>query len=774
MNNPVADSEARTRAIDPAASCIVQAPAGSGKTGLLIQRYLKLLSLVDSPEEIVAITFTRKAAAEMQNRILDAIALAGSGSEPASDHEKITYRLARAALARNNQLGWAITENPARLRIQTIDALCAVITRQMPVYSRLGAQPETLDDPAPFYEQAAINTLGLLESGDPWAGSLETLLDHLDNDQPRVKRLLIDMLQKRDQWLPHVTREHQREQLQQSLVNLIEDKLKALHDILPQQYRAELISCIRFAAKNLEQEHPDHVLVGCNDLTDLPDHTVDNLLPWQGIADLLLTRTDNNWRKQINRTIGFPPAGTNKLESDERAAMKKRLQGLIEQFKKIDDLKDLLAEVRTLPPAHYTDQEWEVLNALCQVLTLAAAELEVLFAEQNRIDFSGITQAAIKALGNLEQPSDLAMHLDYRINHLLVDEYQDISVIQYNLLQRLTAGWSQQDDHSLFLVGDPQQSIYRFREAEVGLFINTVKQQRLGQVPLVPLSLSVNFRSEQGIIDWVNECFRQLFPKASDVTTGAVAYSPSVATHQDSRQQHINIHPQFSKQGIHEATQIVEIIRDIRDTEPESTIAILVRSRTHLAEIVPVLKQQQLRFQAIELESLANQPAIQDLSSLTRACLHPADRIAWLAVLRAPWCGLELKALHDLFNDKGKTIWEGLQQHDLTLQHNPVTETHLQRLVTVFKQAFDNRQRKSLRQTIESIWCQLGGPATLASDNDLENAATFFDLLEQLDAGGNAELLPFFATLKTWNSFWKRPPVCTRPQIAMPINACRS
>src|SRR5687768_4251802 len=125
----VPDAGERRRAIDPAHSFVVQAPAGSGKTGLLIQRYLKLLTCVEEPEEIVAITFTRKAAAEMRERLVAALAQAKktghSSTTPETGYERLTRELADAVLRRDAEVGWHILDNPARLRIQTFDSLCA-------------------------------------------------------------------------------------------------------------------------------------------------------------------------------------------------------------------------------------------------------------------------------------------------------------------------------------------------------------------------------------------------------------------------------------------------------------------------------------------------------------------------------------------------------------------------------------------------------------------------------------------------------------------------
>src|SRR6187431_2116781 len=99
------DAAARKRALDPTRSFIVQAPAGSGKTELLTQRYLRLLATVEHPEQILAITFTRKAAAEMRNRILVAIEAAGDAA-PDSAHKLTTWELARAVRVADVQRDW--------------------------------------------------------------------------------------------------------------------------------------------------------------------------------------------------------------------------------------------------------------------------------------------------------------------------------------------------------------------------------------------------------------------------------------------------------------------------------------------------------------------------------------------------------------------------------------------------------------------------------------------------------------------------------------------
>ncbi|MBN3585199.1 UvrD-helicase domain-containing protein, partial [Algoriphagus aestuarii] len=126
-------------------------------------------------------------------------------------------------------------------------------------------------------------------------------------------------------------------------------------------------------------------------------------------------------------------------------------------------------------------------------------------------DYSAISQAALMALGEEDEPSDIALQLDYRIRHILVDEFQDTASPQLRLLEKLTAGWQPGDGRTLFIVGDGMQSCYGFRNANVGLFLDA-RQRGIGSVHLQALDLRVNFRSQAGIVKWVNSTFHCAFP----------------------------------------------------------------------------------------------------------------------------------------------------------------------------------------------------------------------------------------------------------------------
>ena len=251
------DSANRERALERN-SFIVEAPAGAGKTELLTQRYLRLLASVSEPEEIIALTFTNKAAAEMRNRILLSLEHAEQKTPETAPHKLVTRELANVALAQSTALGWNIINQPSRLRILTIDALCSSLTRQMPLLSRFGGQPKVSDDTETMYLEAARRTIADIASESKVDDPVTSALRYLDNNSEKLIKLLAKMLARRDQWLPLASQLHGLEanvvagNIELALEHLIKEALQVVLDVFPTKLQQALMPLARYAAGNLD------------------------------------------------------------------------------------------------------------------------------------------------------------------------------------------------------------------------------------------------------------------------------------------------------------------------------------------------------------------------------------------------------------------------------------------------------------------------------------------------------------------------------------------
>ncbi|MDM3870158.1 UvrD-helicase domain-containing protein [Porticoccus sp. W117] len=771
MTSQPADHQQRQQALDPNRSFAVAAPAGSGKTGLLTQRVLTLLAGCQHPEEVLAITFTRKAAAEMRHRIVEALQLAQSPSAPDNGYQRQTWELARKVLEKDAEHNWQLLTATSRLRIQTIDGLCRNLARQLVLENGLGELPQPSDNPQALYQEAVRELLKELENSAPesTANALATLLRHLDNNMPRLENLLSGLLAKREQWLSHIlsvrdARPYLEQQLQQTIAETLQQAQQQL-----QPYASELAQLLDYAANNLANSNPDHPLCQLQGICELPPADSDNGYIWQVLLGLLFT-AKGEWRKTIDVRSGFP-AG--KGEPKER---KEQLLALIGELQQQDGLLETLQDILTLPYPHYPQKQWQVLQALTELLPQLSARLSLVFLRNNACDFTEITLAALRALGTEDNPSDTALRLDYRIRHILVDEFQDTSSSQMQLLRRLTAGWQQDDGRSLFIVGDGMQSLYGFRSANVGLFLEA-RRHPIGDIQLQPLDLSVNFRSQNNLVEWVNQLFRRAFPQRDDIGRGAVRYSDAVGFKESLPGDAVTIDAIVDADSRQQEAQlVVEKIHSAQSADPNGSIAVLVRGRSHLRDILPALYQAGLTWQAIDIEPLATKMAVIDVHSLTKALLSPADRIAWLAILRAPWCGLQLADIECLATE--------------TCDANPITQgeyfplllgqlmhwQHLQglseegrdilsRTVPPLLAGLQQRGRKPLRTWLEGIWLALGGPAALLDSGDLQHVRRYFDLLEE--HSGEGEVQDWQAFTQAVDNLYATPPATSSAQLQL-------
>ncbi len=715
-----ADAVARERALDVTDSFIVQAPAGSGKTTVLTQRYLRLLTTVDEPEQVLAITFTRKAAGEMRERVQKAL---DGDIEVKSPADALTLELATAVRVHAAQRAWGIEDSAARLRIQTIDAFNGYLANSLPITSQNGFGRAIADAPEDLYAIAARDTLRHAEGDPVLRKDFELILRRLDDSWQRLEQLIAGMLAKRAEWLPNLPQlsgEALVPKIEESLTAIVGDELANAARTFPDSFIEQASALARFASQHVDaSELPD--IASWRDSTAALTVTVADLPRWRGIAKLALTEKSTA-RKTLTKNEGIPA---------DSVLGKALRDDWVNQLVLIDgEQLASLSAIGALPDPVVPDKARGALEALARLLLLAAAQLTHLFNAHGECDHTEIAGAARRALTEDSSPTPLAERIGTRLMHILVDEFQDTSRDQYELLRTLTQDWSRGDGRTLFLVGDPMQSIYGFRSAEVGRF-STVRSAGLAGLALTTLELRRNFRSAPALVHWCNEVFSRVFPAVDDVRKSAVSHLASVGARTNlSGEARIYRVGDCGPAG--EAEYAADLIAAIRRTRPGESIAVLASARSHLRGIRQSLATREIPFVGVKLEPLANVTVVRDLESLARALDSPLDRVAWLAVLRAPFVGLSLPDLTTI----SETAGDGWILSALLGAVPGLSVDGAERLLRatpLLLSAWEQRERESRAHLVERTWLALGGAAATIHTAELAHARRFLAALEEED-----------------------------------------
>ncbi len=767
----IADSRQRLRALDPSGSFIVQAPAGSGKTELLVRRFLRLLAVVEKPERVLAITFTRKAAGEMRERITSALRAAESGAEADGEYEAERLALAETVLKRSREQGWDLLRNPGRLQVYTIDSFCSRLSFMTPLLSRFGATPKTTEDPAPLYREAARRVLSRAGNGSDLGEAVTVLLGRQELRLEEVTRQIVFMLERRDQWWRSILDSSRDpaetlDDVEEAFAAMLGEHLDRLSGLLGDSLIARIEKLAVMTHLNLVEADKQPLWPTLGRGAALKDKA-DGQACWADAARILMTKDGRGLRKAggISSAVGAPKGSEAK---DLYLELLDDVDGLPTWKRRA--VLELLAITSELPASHqFGAAAREGLMALFRVLKASVETLWFVFGERGKVDFVDVGMKAVMALGDEEAPSELLLGMDNLIDHVLVDEFQDTSLIQCNLVSALTSGFTKGDGRTLFLVGDPMQSIYRFRKAEVGLFLQAADRDRhlFRSVELEPLSLTVNFRSSREIVDWVNATFSTLMAENDEAEMGLVKYHSSVTRPDAPQGSAVEMIRWLGEEGDGLASMIADkLLPDARSRN--GCVAVLVRRRKDAIPLMAALDVLGVEYRGEEMGLLSASRAVRDLQSLTRFLVHRGDRLSGLALLHSPLVGLgsddlcrlvepsvvawlDAKRPDDEAEDggEGRPVKPALPQVTELMNDEPAlarldaaVRARVEACADVIARARENLGRAPLHAIVRSVWLRLGG-ALLLDGADAIDAERYFDLLEQTDAAEGLDIDEF-------------------------------
>jgi ATP-dependent exoDNAse (exonuclease V) beta subunit len=718
----LSDARQRTAALDTGRSHYVESPAGSGKTLLLTKRFLKLLGSVKDPAEILAITFTEKAAGEMRQRITGF--LSGRASENDPDGEMTA--LAEKALRVHKDKAHFLTSSDA-LNVMTFHGFCSHIARRAPLEAGVAPDFEIIDDDAQaiLIEEtirAALKGFFSHPQDDGRRVAFENRLLHHNNNWNSISGEFRDIIKNRGRFrdltdiirqaggrgitkLPSILRERLR--------GYVENRLCDLSGIFT---KTELGSGWSDFINHLSERDAEAVSTLP---PQLPGHSWEELPSWQTIAHALTTKAGTAL-KRFGPASGF----YSNFGKTKWGAMITSMG---------DPCAAALSEIKSLPSPHDINSDVDVLPDF--IITAAALidRYETACMERHVVDFTGLEQAALRAL-NDSDPSEIQLYLDHRIQHLLVDEFQDTNRIQWELVRRICSGWVPDDGRTVFIVGDPKQSIYSFRNAEVRLFIEAKSGIPIPGGELLPLDahrLKTNFRSAKELIEWANNLFGETVMKEPDADADEVPFGPSETAVGKESGGAISLSlfadSDIEKAKDNEAAWLAGKVGEImKETGEDKSIAILLFTRNRIRRYLQAFKNEGIPVQVREGLSLAQRPEVMHLIKIAELMATPHDDLAWASILRSPWSWFDTNLLYETARQEPES-WMG--KILLTARLHPGME----RLTNAIENASRRVGRDSLGTTVRRFWEDLDGPRRTASMYGMAGVANCLQFLEILE-----------------------------------------
>ena len=709
--------------LDIERSFVVDGPAGSGKSELCYQRYLRTLLHADEPEEVLLLVDGGRRLQQLQARLVAALR-----SDNASVHEL-------ALRERSADLAWNLAEQPDRLRLHTVATLAQTLVAAAPVSSACGAEVRPAADAEGYYRNAARALLRTLDHDERVAPNLETLLLHLDNDLLRTEQLLAGFLRHRVE-LQHCLKLEQVEAsrgiLQAALEDAVAMTLMDISSAIGDDAAHELVSLLGAAARELAVRGVESPIRAWRDLSRLPPADAAHLEAWRGLSELLLDE-HGCVRREFGEQLGFPEPdeGETDTERKRRADARRRMSDLAARLGQLPDLARRMATLHGVSELRYSHLQWTVMQSLLAVLPRVTSDLNSAFRALGEMDLTAMLQGAARALAAGQAEIFGAAGLQ----HVIVDDFHELSYADIDLIEKLTGNWQTGDGRSVLVTGNPFASVRRDQGAQPALYLK-LHHSGLGQRKLEAVRLSESRRAASAIVECVNEHFARHGDGV--IGEGAMPFWPASAASDQAGMVAVSaVDGDTRAEAGHVAELLVQHAGD-----GGGQAAVLLGDGAKARVFVDALRARGIRCYSDDVERIAARPVIRDLHALTRALLHLADRVAWLSVLRAPWCGLTLKDLHVLVLDSaGVTVWELIIDEQRRSALSEDGQQRLSRIKRVLAQSLAERGQRDLRRLVEGVWTALGGAVCVRDEHELRQSRDFFDMLTEIDDGGEPDSL---------------------------------
>ncbi|MBI3283845.1 MAG: UvrD-helicase domain-containing protein [Burkholderiales bacterium] len=761
INGAAADVQSFTAAAcAPQHSVVVEACAGSGKTWLLVARMLRLLLAGAEPAELLAITFTRKAAQEMRERLTDLLhqlALADEASVRSLLAERgVPPAEIAALLPAARGLYEKVLSSPQALAMDTFHSWFGRLLQLAPLASAVPHGYSLIEASGELQREAYGQLMQMLMAPEHAEIKQALLYLYQETGDYNTRAMLDAFLDKRAEWWASNESGDYGTPLDwlQDLCgrDASHDPRLALWEDAAWHARLSMLARILGQGSLPNQKNAAKIEQGLSAGPSLASFELlcDGLLNSSGAP-----RSHNTKVKALVASV------EKHLGRDQLCAFEDECQAAAEML--------LLLQRRSA--------EKLVLQMNQALFTVGAAYLDcyqALKAEQRVFDFADLEWQAYRLLNNEEFAAYLHSRLDARYKHILLDEFQDTNPLQWSIVQAwLDAYGDDAARPSVFIVGDPKQSIYRFRRAEPRVF--SAARDLLAQRGAYLLRTNQTRRNAQTIVDVLNLSMQDNGIYAAQSTAseldGAVWRLPLIASADDGADQGQPAAGRFplrnplltpleeaeNRQRYLEGRQVAQALWQARaqseaDGESDfrwSDVMLLVKRRTHLSAYEKALREAGIPFVSSRRGGLLDALEVLDLIALLNFLMTPGDHRALAQVLKSPLMGASDEDLIMLAQRTESSWWKRLQA-----AADEACQPRLQRAAQLLQRWMQAAHDLPVHDLLDQILHQgevLQRYAQCASSAQraqaIGNIHAFTELALNMDAGRYPSLPKFIAAL---------------------------